>query len=72
MQLISEHSTTVLSSAGLPVEALGMVLGVDIVIDMIRTMTNVTGSSVVALIVGSLEKEFDRDKFNSEPFEDIK
>lgn len=65
-------STTVLSSAGLPVEALGMVLGVDIVIDMIRTMTNVTGSSVIALIVGSLEKEFDRDRFNSEPFEDIK
>lgn len=33
-----------------------MVLGVDIIIDMIRTMTNVTGSSVVELIVSSLEK----------------
>lgn len=30
-----------------------MVLGVDIIIDMIRTMTNVTGSSVVELIVSS-------------------
>ncbi|GAA0126707.1 MULTISPECIES: dicarboxylate/amino acid:cation symporter [Clostridium] len=44
-------TTVVLASLGLPIEGLAMVIGVDAIIDMIRTMTNVTGSSVVALLV---------------------
>lgn len=47
-------STLVLSSLGLPLEGLAMVLGIDAIIDMIRTMTNVTGSSVVALLVDKI------------------
>lgn len=64
-------ATVVLSNLGLPVEGLAMVMGIDVVIDMVRTMTNVTGSAVVAFLVGSLENEFDRDAFNSRDEEEI-
>lgn len=64
-------ATVVLTSLGLPVSGLGMLLGIDVVIDMIRTMTNVVGSSVVALLVANSENEFDRDSFNNEKKEDI-
>lgn len=56
-------STVVLSAMGLPVEGLAMVLGVDTIIDMARTATNVTGASVVATLVAASEKELDRDAF---------
>ena len=59
-------ATIVLSSLGLPVEGLAMVLGIDVVMDMVRTMTNVAGSSVVALLVASTENEFDKTAFNEE------
>jgi uncharacterized protein len=58
-------ATVVLSSLGLPVEGLAMVLGIDVVMDMVRTMTNVAGASVVSLLVASSENEFDKDAFNS-------
>jgi hypothetical protein len=57
-------ATVVLSTLGLPIEGLAMVLGIDVVMDMVRTMTNVAGSSVVALLVASTENEFDKKAFN--------
>jgi uncharacterized protein len=44
-------ATVVLASAGLPLEGLALVIGIDKVVDMMRTMTNVTGGGVVATIV---------------------
>jgi Na+/H+-dicarboxylate symporter len=58
-------ATVVLSTLGLPVEGLAMILGIDVIIDMVRTMTNVTGASVVAFLVATSENEFDRASFNS-------
>ncbi|MDM0463098.1 dicarboxylate/amino acid:cation symporter [Clostridium perfringens] len=49
-------TTVMLAALGLPIEALAMVIAVDSIIDMIRTATNVTGSSVAALIVDQTEK----------------
>lgn len=46
-------ATVVLSAVGLPLQGLALVIGIDKIIDMIRTMTNVTGSGVVATIVDS-------------------
>jgi Na+/H+-dicarboxylate symporter len=57
-------ATVVLSTLGLPIEGLAMVLGIDVVMDMVRTMTNVAGSSAVALLVASTENEFDKKAFN--------
>lgn len=58
-------ATIVLSSLGLPVEGLAMILGIDVVVDMVRTMTNVTGAAVAAVLVASTEKELDITGFNS-------
>lgn len=57
-------ATVVLSSLGLPVEGLAMILGIDVVVDMIRTMTNVTGAAVASILVASTENELDVDGFN--------
>jgi uncharacterized protein len=59
-------TTVVLASMGLPVEGIAMLLGVDTVIDMARTATNVTGASVTALLVADSEGEFDRQAFNAD------
>lgn len=42
----------VLLSVGLPVEGLGILLGVDTIPDMFRTTTNVTGTMAAAVLVG--------------------
>ncbi|WBW95052.1 dicarboxylate/amino acid:cation symporter [Oceanirhabdus sp. W0125-5] len=59
-------STVVLSNLGLPIEGLAMVLGIDVIMDMVRTMINVTGASVAAFLVANSEDEFDRVKFNND------
>jgi len=41
--------TMVLTSVGLPVEAIGLILGVDRLLDMLRTAVNTTGDAVCAL-----------------------
>lgn len=57
-------ATVVLSSAGLPIEGIALVMGIDAIVDMARTAVNVTGTTVAALIVGESEGEFDREAFN--------
>ena len=47
----------VLSSVGLPVEGLALILGIDRPLDMLRTVVNVTGDSTVACIVAKSENE---------------
>ncbi|MGL4108242.1 dicarboxylate/amino acid:cation symporter [Clostridium sp. LP20] len=44
-------TTLILTTLGLPIEGLAIVLGIDVIIDMMRTMTNVTGSAVAAYLV---------------------
>lgn len=44
-------ATVVLSSIGLPLQGLALVIGIDKIVDMMRTMTNVTGCGVCAAIV---------------------
>ncbi len=47
----------VLSSVGLPVEGLALILGIDRPLDMLRTVVNITGDSTVASIVARSEGE---------------
>ncbi|MEM9877876.1 MAG: dicarboxylate/amino acid:cation symporter [Pseudomonadota bacterium] len=51
----------VLSSVGLPIEAVALFAGVDRILDMMRTMTNVTGDCMVATVVSASEGELDRE-----------
>ncbi|MBC3764662.1 dicarboxylate/amino acid:cation symporter [Neptunicella marina] len=54
----------VLQQVNLPVEGIALIIGVDRLLDMTRTMVNVTGDSMVACIVGKSEGEMDLDTFN--------
>ncbi len=47
----------VLSSVGIPVEGLALILGVDRPIDMLRTVVNITGDTTVASLVAKSEGE---------------
>jgi len=49
--------TMVLTAAGLPLEVVGIIAGVDRIMDMVRTMTNVTGDLAVTLAVAQTEGE---------------
>ncbi|MBM9520844.1 dicarboxylate/amino acid:cation symporter [Desulforhopalus vacuolatus] len=49
---------------GLPVEGIGLILGVDRLLDMIRTAVNVSGDAVVSTIVAKSEGKLDVDVFN--------
>lgn len=44
-------ATVVLAAAGLPLEGLGYVVAIDRILDMMRTMTNVTGQMLVPVLV---------------------
>ena len=46
----------VLGSAGLPLEGIALVAGVDRLLDMLRTTVNVTGDGAVAQVVDAMEK----------------
>jgi Na+/H+-dicarboxylate symporter len=54
----------VLQQAGLPVEGVALIIGVDRLLDMIRTMVNVTGDATVATIVAHKEGQLDMSVFN--------
>jgi Na+/H+-dicarboxylate symporter len=56
----------VLTQVGLPVEAIGLILGIDRILDMTRTAVNITGDAVCTLIVAKSENELDLDVYNAE------
>ncbi|MGM9927171.1 MAG: dicarboxylate/amino acid:cation symporter [Bacillus sp. (in: firmicutes)] len=47
----------VLSSVGLPVEGIGLILGIDRLLDMARTSLNIMGDAACALFISEQEKE---------------
>ncbi|KOT55671.1 MULTISPECIES: dicarboxylate/amino acid:cation symporter [Streptomyces] len=57
--------TLTLSTLGLPLEGVGLLMAIDPILDMMRTATNVAGQVVTPLIVAAQEKILDRDKYDS-------
>jgi len=55
----------VLNSVGLPTEGIALILGIDRILDMIRTAVNVSGDAVCTLIVAKSEGEMNEEIFNS-------
>jgi len=55
----------VLSSVNLPIEGIGIILGIDRVLDMIRTTINITGDSAITLIVDKSEGGLDKKAYYS-------
>ena len=54
----------VFTQVGLPVEGIGLILGVDRLLDMIRTAVNVSGDAAVSVIVAKSEGKLDESIFN--------
>lgn len=55
----------VLTSVGLPMEGVAMILGVDRILDMFRTTVNITGDAAITLIVDKTENGLDTALYNS-------
>jgi Na+/H+-dicarboxylate symporter len=54
----------VLQQVGLPVEGIALIIGVDRLLDMMRTAVNVAGDSMVSTIIANHEKLLDRELFS--------
>jgi len=57
--------TLVLSAAGLPLQGIGYLVAIDRVLDMMRTMTNVTGQMLVPVLVARETGMLDKDVYDS-------
>ena len=55
--------TMVFNSVGLPVEAIGLIMGIDRILDMARTAVNITGDAVCTAIVAHQNNAIDKEVF---------
>jgi len=55
----------VLQQVGLPVEGIALIIGVDRLLDMIRTAVNVSGDSMVSLVVAKSEGAWNQKTFET-------
>ncbi len=55
----------VLTSVGLPLEGIALIAGVDRILDMLRTTVNITGDSVITVIVDKSEGTFDKQLYEN-------
>jgi Na+/H+-dicarboxylate symporter len=55
----------VLEQVNLPVEGIGLIIGVDRLLDMVRTAVNVTGDSAVSCVVARAEGQLDQRVFDA-------
>ncbi len=58
-------ATVVLTAAGLPLETIGYLYAIDRVLDMMRTMTNVTGQMLVPVLVARESGLLDREAYDA-------
>jgi len=55
----------VLEQVGLPVEGVALIIGVDRILDMVRTAINVSGDAVVSCVVAKTEKSLDQSIYDN-------
>lgn len=54
----------VLTSVGLPTEGIALIMGIDRILDMLRTAVNITGDAICTTIVAHQQNALNRDIFN--------
>lgn len=54
----------VLEQVGVPVEGIALIIGIDRLLDMVRTAVNVTGDATVSCIIGKSENALDSSVYN--------
>jgi Na+/H+-dicarboxylate symporter len=55
----------VFTSVGLPLEGIALIAGVDRILDMMRTTVNITGDTLITMLVDKSEGTMDVDTYNS-------
>ncbi|MCG8532464.1 MAG: dicarboxylate/amino acid:cation symporter [Desulfovibrionales bacterium] len=55
----------ILSSVGLPMEGIALIAGIDRILDMARTVVNISGDAMTALVVSRTEREMDEEVYNA-------
>ena len=55
----------VFDSVGLPVSGIGLIMGIDRILDMLRTAVNITGDAVCTSIIAKQNKELDKEVFQN-------
>ena len=55
----------VFAQVGLPVEGIGLILGVDRLMDMIRTAVNISGDAVVTVVIANSEDKLEVDTYSN-------
>lgn len=55
----------VFNAVGLPIEGITLIMGIDRILDMLRTAVNVTGDAVCTTIVAVQDKEFNKEIFTN-------
>ena len=58
--------TMVFDSFGRPVEAIGLIMGIDRILDMARTAVNITGDAVCTTVVAHQNQALDKSVFNQD------
>ncbi len=56
----------VLSSVGLPTEGIALIMGIDRILDMLRTAVNITGDAVCTTVVANQEGALNREVFQKD------
>ncbi len=54
----------VLQQVGLPVEGIALIIGVDRLLDMLRTAVNVTGDTMVSVVIAKTEGVLNHERYN--------
>lgn len=55
----------VFTAVGIPVEAIALIMGIDRILDMLRTAVNITGDAVCTTVIAFQNKELDIDTYNN-------
>ena len=56
----------VLTSVGLPTEGIALIMGIDRILDMLRTAVNITGDAVCTTIVAKQQGAFNEKTFQAD------
>ena len=54
-----------LTSVGLPIEGVALLVGIDRVLDLLSTTINITGDAAITLVIDNSEGTLDKDVYNS-------
>ena len=58
--------TMVFNSVGLPIEGIALIMGIDRILDMLRTAVNITGDAICTTIVAKQQGAFNENTFRAD------